>query len=194
MVASATVEPGATVGEGTRVWDLAQIRAGASVGAECTIGRNVFIDQGVRIGARCKIQNNALIYAPAELGDGVFVGPGAILTNDRHPRAVSPAGEVLGARDWRPDGVVVAEGASIGAGAVVVAGVRIGRWATVAAGAVVHRDVAAYELVGGVPARHLRWVGPAGRPLEPTDEPGRWRCPVTGDHFVERDGRLGPQR
>jgi serine acetyltransferase len=80
----------------------------------------------------------------------------------------------------------------VGAGAVVVAGVTVGRWALVAAGAVVVADVAPYALVGGVPARRLRWVGRAGVPLEPAGEPGRWRCPVTGEDYLERDGGLWP--
>ena len=189
---SAVVEPGAEIGDGTRVWDLTQVRTGARIGRSCTIGRNVFVDQGVVIGDRCKVQNNALLYAPATLADGVFIGPGAILTNDRFPRAVAPDGQAKGAADWQSDGVTVAEGASVGAGAVVVAGVTVGPWSTVAAGAVVASDVPAFALVAGVPARPMGWVGRAGVRLEPTGEPGRWRCPTTGEAYLEKDGGLCP--
>lgn len=176
---TATVEPGASIGEGSTVWDLAQVRAGATVGARCTIGRNVFIDAGVVVGQHCKVQNNALVYAPAVIEDGVFIGPAAVLTNDRFPRAVTPNGEPKAPDDWAPSGVHVRSGASIGASATVVAGVTIGAWALVAAGSVVTADVDDFALVAGVPARRIGWVGRHGHRLEPEDD--LWRCPVTGE-------------
>ncbi|MGK2948762.1 MAG: DapH/DapD/GlmU-related protein [Acidimicrobiales bacterium] len=185
VAASAVVEEGAQVGVDCTVWDLSQIRTGAVLGAECTIGRNVFVDAGVVLGARCKIQNNALLYAPARLGDGVFIGPGVILTNDRLPRAVSPTGYLLGAADWMGEGVTVDDGAAIGARSVVVAGVHVGAWALVGAGSVVVADVPAYALVVGNPARRIGWVGRTGARLDPAD-PGTLRCPVTGSRFVDR--------
>lgn len=186
IAGSATVELGALIGDGTRIWDLTQVRTDAVVGRDCTIGRNVFIDAGVIIGDRCKIQNNALVYAPATIAHGVFIGPAAVLSNDRNPRAVDIDGEVKSAAGWEAIGVRVDEGASIGAGALVVAGARVGAWALVAAGAVVTRDVPAHALVAGVPARRVGWVGRAGVRLEPDGD--RWRCPSTGELFVERDG------
>ena len=188
LAASAVVEDGATIGEGTTVWDLSQVRAGARIGPDCTIGRNVFIDTGVTIGARCKIQNNALVYAPAVIGDGVFIGPAAVLSNDRNPRAVRPDGQRKDTSAWEAAGVTVEDGASIGAGAVVVAGSRLGAWCLVGAGAVVAGDVAPFALVVGVPATRIGWVGRAGARLEPDGD--MLRCPVTGDRFVERDGLL----
>jgi UDP-2-acetamido-3-amino-2,3-dideoxy-glucuronate N-acetyltransferase len=188
---TADVDPRATVGAGTLVWHLAQIREDAVVGEECIIGRGAYLGPGVRLGRRCKVQNHALIYEPAVLADGVFVGPAVVLTNDLFPRAVTPDGTLKGADDWHAVGVVVHEGAAIGARAVCVAPLTIGRWATVAAGAVVTRDVADFALVAGVPARRVGWVGRAGMRLEATGEPGTWRCPSTGELYVETsDGRL----
>ncbi len=188
---TATIEAGVTIGAGTRVWDQAHIRAGARLGTGCIVGRNAFVDRDVVVGDHCKIQNNALLYTPAVLGNGVFVGPAAILTNDRLPRAVNPDLTLKTATDWAPDGVVVGDGASIGAGAVVVAGVRIGAWAMVAAGAVVTADVPAHALVAGVPARRIRWLGRTGQTLESLPD-GTWRCPDTGEHLRPGDDGLQP--
>jgi acetyltransferase-like isoleucine patch superfamily enzyme len=189
---TAEVEAGAVVGEGTVVWQYAHIRAGARVGRECIVGRGAYVGPGVRIGNRCKLQNYALVYEPAVLGDGVFVGPAAVFTNDLHPRAVTPDGQLKTADDWDAVGVTVGAGASIGARAVCVAPVRIGAWATVAAGAVVVHDVPDYALVAGVPARQIGWVGEAGHRLKPDtlDGGAGWLCPVTGFRYLEREGLL----
>ena len=191
---TADIDPSATIGEGTRVWHLAQIREGAAIGRDCVIGRGAYIGAGGRVGDGCKIQNHALVYEPARLGSGAFVGPAAVLTNDRHPRAVNPDGSPKGAGDWTRVGVDVARGASIGARAVCVAPVSIGPWAMVAAGAVVTRDVPAYALVAGVPARRIGWVGEAGEPLVPGAEPGRFTCPATGRGYrLDGAGALAPE-
>jgi acetyltransferase-like isoleucine patch superfamily enzyme len=136
-----------------------------------------------------KLQNYSLIYEPARLGDGVFVGPAAVLTNDEYPRAVTPDGQLKTGDDWTAVGVTIDEGAAIGARAVCVAPVRIGRWALVAAGAVVVKDVPDFALVVGVPARQVGWVGRAGVPLERKGD-GRYVCPRTGEAYLESDGRL----
>ena len=185
---SAQVHPTALIGTGTRIWDLAQVREGAVIGHDCIVGRAAYIDEGVRLGARCKVQNAALLYAPAVLGNGVFIGPGVIFTNDTYPRAVNPDGSVKSADDWTPTGVSVAEGASIGARAVCVAPVSIGRWATVAAGAVVTKDVPSHGLMVGVPARRIGWVGKSGQRLVARDE--TWLDEQTLERYEERDGVL----
>lgn len=193
VASSAVIEPGAAIGDGTVVWDLCQVRAGAVIGDQCLLGRNVFVDAGVVIGDRCKLQNNALLYAPARLGQGVFVGPAVVLTNDRRPRAVDPGGDLLVAGGWQASGVDVGDGAAIGAGAVVVAGVRVGRWAMVGAGAVVVHDVAPHALVAGNPARRIGWVGRGGsRLVIAGGGDSVLRCPDTGDRFVDHGDHLEP--
>jgi acetyltransferase-like isoleucine patch superfamily enzyme len=185
------VDGRAQVADSARVWGLAQVREEASVGENCIVGRGAYIDAGVRVGANCKIQNNALVYAPAILEEGVFIGPAAILTNDTFPRAINPDGSVKTASDWEMVGVTVRRGASIGAGAIVLGGVEVGEWALVAAGAVVSKDVAPYALVAGVPARRVSWVGPSGRTLVERD--GVWVDPGTGAEFEVRDERIEPR-
>lgn len=192
MADSADVAESADIGEGTRIWHLAQIREGAELGRNCNVGRGAYVGPGVRVGDNCKLQNYALVYEPACLADGVFVGPAAVLTNDLHPRAITPEGSLKGADDWVAVGVTVGRGASIGARAVCIAPVFIGEWATVAAGAVVTKDVPAYALVAGVPARQLGWVGESGIPLK-QDDGESWLCPATGRRYIEARGQLLPQ-
>src|SRR5690606_8430359 len=122
-------------------WHLAQVREDAVLGENCVVGRGAYVGTGVVMGKNCMLQNYALVYEPAKLGDGVFIGPAVVLTNDTYPRSVTPDGELKSASDWEPVGVTIEDGASIGARAVCVAPVTIGRWATVAAGAVVTKDV-----------------------------------------------------
>lgn len=177
-----------TLGLGTKIWNLAQIRERASVGENCVVGRGAYIGAGVVLGANCKVQNDALLYEPAVLGNGVFVGPAAVLTNDLFPRAINPGGDLKDSADWNPVGVVIDAGASIGARAVCVAPLRVGEWAMVAAGAVVTHDVKPFSLVRGVPARHAGWVGRAGVPL--VGRAGFYECPVTGEEYREVDGNL----
>ena len=185
---TADVDERASIGDDTKIWHLAQVREHAAVGAGCVIGRGAYIGTGVRMGANCKVQNYALVYEPAELADGVFIGPAVVLTNDTYPRAVNPDGTAKGSDDWQAVGVRIDRGASIGARAVCIAPVRIGAWATVAAGAVVTRDVPAHALVAGVPARQVGWVGSAGHPL--LEVAGGWLCPLTGQQYREADNGL----
>lgn len=188
-VDTAQVDASVALGDGTVVWELAQVRERATVGAECVIGRGAYVDAGVQVGDRVKIQNYALVYAPAVLEDGVFVGPAAVLTNDTYPRSVDPSGALKRGSDWEAKGVHVRTGASIGAHATVLAGVTVGRWALVAAGAVVVRDVPDHALVAGVPARRLAWVGRAGVPLVEQQD-GTWQCPQTQQTYVVEGSTL----
>lgn len=180
---TADVDVSATISDSAQIWHLAQIREGAVIGADVVVGRGAYVGTGVRVGDASKIQNYALVYEPAELGSGVFVGPGAILTNDRHPRAANADGTPKTAADWHPVGVTVHDGASIGAGAVCVAPITLGRYCMVAAGSVVVADVPAFALVAGSPARAIGWVGHHGVRLEPVEGSAQLRCPVSGELF-----------
>jgi UDP-2-acetamido-3-amino-2,3-dideoxy-glucuronate N-acetyltransferase len=141
ILPSADVDSSATLGDGTSIWHLAQIRDGVVLGKNCVIGRGAYIGSGVTLGDNCKVQNYALVYEPATLGTGVFIGPAAVLTNDQYPRAVNADLSLKSGSDWEAVGVTIHEGASIGARAVCVAPLTIGKWALVAAGAVVTKDV-----------------------------------------------------
>ena len=190
ILPSADLDDGVSIGDGSSVWHLAQVRGGVEIGENVVVGRGAYIGTGVHVGDNCKIQNYALVYEPAYLEDGVFIGPAAVLTNDTFPRAVNPDGTPKSAHDWEPVGVTIERGASIGARATCVAPVTVGAWATVAAGAVVVKDVPAYALVAGVPARRIGWVGESGVPLVPGERETHWVCPATGDRYVESNGIL----
>jgi len=165
---TADLESDVTVGPRTSIWHRAQVRTGARIGAECVIGRDAFIDEGVTLGSRVKIQNLALLYHGVTVEDGVFIGPNAILTNDRYPRAITATGELARGDDWIVSPITLRHGCSIGAGAVVVAGTDVGRFATVGAGSIVTRDVADHALVVGGPARRIGWVCACGARLNET--------------------------
>ncbi len=192
---TADLEADVTVGPRSSIWHRAQVRIGATIGAECIIGRDAFIDEGVTLGDRVKVQNLALVYHGVTVEDGVFIGPNAILTNDRYPRAITADGALARADDWTVSPITLRTGCSIGAGAVVVAGVDVGRFATVGAGSVVTRTVPDHALVAGSPARRIGWVCGCGQRLVDTagetvrgDHEGAAACPrcrstytITGD-------------
>lgn len=186
---TADIDPTADIGPGSMVWHLSQVREYARVGPGCILGRGSYVGPGVILGKNCKVQNFALIYEPALLEDGVFIGPAAVLTNDEFPRAVTVDGVRKSADDWHLVGVTVRTGASIGARAVCIAPLTIGRWSTIAAGAVVTRDVPDFALMVGVPARRVGWVGRSGVPLIPSG-PETFTCPVTGEKYREHEGNL----
>ncbi len=184
IMESADVSPEAVIADSASIWHLAQVREAARIGENCIVGRGAYIGTGVTMGDNCKIQNYALVYEPAKLGHGVFIGPAVVLTNDHNPRAINADGTVKSAHDWEPVGVTIEDGAAIGARSVCVAPVTIGRWATIAAGAVVTKDVPPYALMAGVPARRMGWVGRAGERLIPdAQDPTIFVCPKTGERY-----------
>lgn len=149
----ADVSAEATIGEGTRIWGWTQVMPKAVIGKGCNIGTHVTIDTGVSIGDSCKVQAGARIFHGAKIGKGVFIGPNAVLTNDKHPRAVNEDSTPKTNDDWTEQGVTVKDGAAIGASSVICPGVTIGEFATVGAGSVVTKDVPDYATVYGNPAR-----------------------------------------
>ncbi|OIO89382.1 MAG: N-acetyltransferase [Anaerolineae bacterium CG2_30_64_16] len=179
---TAEVSAEAEIGEGTAIWNQAQVRNGARIGRECIIGKNVYIDFDVPIGDRVKIQNNCSVYHGAALEDGVFLGPHVVITNDLYPRAINPDGTLQGDADWEVSPVRVCRGAAIGAGAVILPGVTVGAFALVGAGAVVTRDVPAHGLVVGNPARLIGYVCVCGRRLG--EDGAGLRCAHCGSRFT----------
>lgn len=189
IATTADIDQRAIIGVNSQIWHLAQVREHARIGPGCIIGRGAYIGPGVILGRNCKVQNYALVYEPATLEDGVFVGPAVVFTNDLFPRAINVDGTRKTTDDWPLVGVIVRTGASIGARAVCIAPVTIGRWAMVAAGSVVTKDVSEFALVAGSPARRIGWVGRSGVTLEQADN-GQFVCPSTGERYTESDGFL----
>ena len=179
---TAIVAESVYIGDGAKIWDYAKIRENVTLGENVIIGSYVYLGPGITVGRNTKIQNNAQIYEPAVINAGVFIGPGVIFTNDHNPRAINSDGSQKSASDWQQAGVVVNQGASIGAGAVCVGPVQIGEWATVGAGSVVIDSVSNYALVVGVPAKQIGWVGKLGVKLI-EQSPTSFKCPVSGDLY-----------
>lgn len=155
---TAIVDDGAVIGAGTRVWHFVHVSAGAVIGEDCVLGQNVYVANGVRIGHRVRIQNNVSVFAGVEIADEVFLGPSCVFTNVVNPRAF-----VARKSEFRTTRVGL--GASVGANATIVCGHDLGDYAFVAAGAVVTRDVPAYALVMGNPARQRGWACRCGERL-----------------------------
>lgn len=179
---SAIVDDGATLGPGTRVWHFAHVCGGARVGAGCSLGQNVFVANDVRIGDRVKVQNNVSVYDAVTIEDDVFCGPSMVFTNVYNPRA-----SVVRKDQYRR--TLVRRGATIGANATIVCGVTIGEYAFVAAGAVINRDVPAFALMAGVPARQIGWMSRHGERLAlGVNAAGSAACPHSGDIYSARFG------
>jgi len=157
------------IGEGTTIHAFVHVMAGAVIGRNCKIGDHVFIESGVILGDNVTVKNGVSIWEHVHVGDNVFLGPNAVLTNDRYPRR----GDT-----WTPAPTWIEEGVTVGANATIVCGVRLGRRAFVGAGSVVTHDVAPYVLVAGNPARQQGWVCHCGRPL--AEETGPIACPGCG--------------
>lgn len=158
---SSYLDSGAQVGAGTRIWHFSHVSSGAVIGEGCTLGQNVFVASGVRIGNGVKIQNNVSVYEGVILEDYVFCGPSMVFTNVKTPRSEFPRNT---SADYTP--TVVKRGASIGANATVVTGITLHEGAFVAAGAVVTRDVPAYTIVAGVPAKPIGHMSASGDVLD----------------------------
>ncbi|MFN0195627.1 MAG: acyltransferase [Planctomycetaceae bacterium] len=148
------IAPSVVLGEGVRIFDFVNLY-GCSIGDETKIGTFVEIQKNAHIGARCKISSHTFICEGVTIEDEVFIGHHVCFTNDLHPRATNPEGQLQGEADWSVVPTLVKRGASIGSGAIILAGITIGEGAMIGAGAVVTKNVAAGETVAGVPARIL---------------------------------------
>lgn len=155
---TAEVSEKAKIGDGTKIWNLAQVREDSVIGRDCVISKNVYIDEKAVLGDRAKAQNNVNVYHGVTIEDDVFLGPSMTFTNDFYPRAFNA--------DWEITETVVKRGASIGANATVVCGVTIGEYAMIGSGSVVTKDVPAFALVAGNPARRIGWVCKCGRRMD----------------------------
>ena len=174
---SAIVDDGAQLGDGTRVWHFAHVSAGAHIGEGCSLGQGVYVGNDVHIGRNVKIQNNVSVYDAVTLEDDVFCGPSMVFTNVHNPRSAVPRKD-----EYRR--TLVRQGATLGANCTIVCGTTIGAHAFVGAGAVVSRDVPAYALVVGVPARRIGWMSRHGERLDlPASGQGEAVCPATGERY-----------
>ena len=174
---SAIVDEGAQLGDGTRVWHFAHVSAGARIGQRCSLGQGVFVANDVTIGHNVKIQNNVSVFDAVTLEDDVFCGPSMVFTNVHNPRSA-----VVRKNEYRR--TLVKRGATLGANCTLVCGCTVGEYAFVGAGAVVSRDVPAFALVVGVPARRIGWMSRHGERLPlPARGTGEAACPATGERY-----------
>jgi len=181
---SAIVDDGAQIGEGSRVWHFVHVCGGARIGKGVSLGQNVFVGNKVVIGDRCKIQNNVSVYDDVTLEEGVFCGPSMVFTNVYNPRSLIERKD-----EYR--NTLVKKGATLGANCTIVCGITIGEFAFVGAGAVVNKNVPAYALMVGVPARQIGWMSEFGEQLKlPLQGKGEVVCEHTGSRYVLQGTQL----
>ena len=181
---SAIVDEGAVIGDDSRVWHFAHVCAGAKIGKGVSLGQNVFVGNKVQIGDYCKIQNNVSVYDNVTLEEGVFCGPSMVFTNVYNPRSL-----IERKNEYR--NTLVKRGSTLGANCTIVCGITVGEFAFVGAGAVVNRDIPAYALVVGVPAKQIGWMSEFGEQLQlPLTGNAEVRCSHTHDLYVLNDSKL----
>ena len=182
---TAVVDEGCTIGEGTKIWHFSHIMPNCVIGEKCNIGQNVVVSPEVVLGKNVKVQNNVSIYTGVICEDDVFLGPSMVFTNVMNPRSA------VNRRDQYSK-TVVRKGASIGANATIVCGNDIGEYAFIGAGSVVTKEVPAYALVVGNPARQIGWMSAYGHRLS-FDETGKASCPESSEVYLLADGRVTKQ-
>lgn len=181
---SAIVDDGATIGGGTRIWHFVHVSPGARIGERCSLGQNVYVGNDVTIGHNVKIQNNVSVYDAVTLEDDVFCGPSMVFTNVYNPRSA-----VTRKNEYRR--TLVKRGATLGANCTIVCGSTVGEYAFVGAGAVINRDVPAFALMVGVPARQVGWMSRFGERLPlPLQGEGEATCPQTGERYRLEGGAV----
>lgn len=181
---TAIVDEGAQIGDDSRVWHWAHVCSGAKIGQGVSLGQNVFVGNNVTIGDRCKIQNNVSVYDNVNLEEGVFCGPSMVFTNVYNPRALIE-------RKDQYRNTLVKKGATLGANCTIVCGITIGEYAFVAAGAVVTKNVKAYALMAGVPAKQIGWMSQYGRKLDlPVEGEAQTICPYTQQQYKLNNGQV----
>jgi len=175
---SAIVDEGAQIGAGSRIWHFVHVCGGAKIGKGVSLGQNVFVGNKVTIADNCKIQNNVSVYDNVHLEEGVFCGPSMVFTNVYNPRSL------IERKDQYLD-TIVKKGATLGANCTIVCGVTIGEYAFIGAGAVVNKDVPAYALMVGVPAKQIGWMSEFGEQLDlPLSGHAETTCQHTGDTYI----------
>ena len=181
---TAIVDEGAQIGDDTRVWHWVHVCGKAIIGSKCSLGQNVFVGNAVWIGNNVKIQNNVSVYDNVTLEDDVFCGPSMVFTNVYNPRSA-----VTRKDEYR--NTLVKRGATLGANCTVVCGVTIGEYAFVGAGSVINKDVPAFALMVGVPAKQIGWMSRFGERVDlPLTGEGVYTCPHTGDMYELSNGKL----
>lgn len=181
---SSYVDEPCEIGEGTKIWHFSHVMKNSVIGKGCNLGQNVLVSSGVRLGDNCKIQNNVSLYTGVVLEDHVFCGPSMVFTN-----VVNPRSEVIRKDEYKP--TLVRRGASLGANCTIVCGVSIGQYAFVGAGAVVTRDVPAFALVTGSPARLRGWMCRCGIKLQLSGPEAT--CGACGSAYRLHEGILTPE-
>ncbi len=179
---TAVIDRGCEIGRGSRIWHFCHIMPGAVLGENCNLGQNVFVGSGVVLGRNVKVQNNVSIYTGVACGDDVFLGPSVVFTNIINPRS-----QIV--RKGRYTRTSVGRGVTIGANATIICGIAIGDHAFVAAGAVVTRDVQAYSLVMGSPARPAGWMSEYGHRLRFGPD-GIAECPESKEKYLLKNNRV----
>lgn len=168
---SSYVDDNVTIGSGTKIWHFTHVMQNCHIGDDCSLGQNVVVGPNVKVGNRVKIQNNVSVYEGVTLEDGVFCGPSCVFTNVNNPRS-----EIVRKNEYR--NTIVKRGASIGANATIICGHDLGEYCFIAAGAVVTKEVPAYALMAGTPARRIGWMSKAGGRLG--DD---LKCPIDGTSY-----------
>jgi UDP-2-acetamido-3-amino-2,3-dideoxy-glucuronate N-acetyltransferase len=177
---SAIIDEGCDIGEGTKIWHFSHVMPNCRIGEHCNIGQNVVISPEVILGKNVKVQNNVSIYTGVICEDDVFLGPSMVFTNVTNPRSAVN-------RKNQYAKTVVKKGASIGANATIVCGHDIGEFAFIGAGAVVTKNVPAYALVIGNPARQTGWMSEYGQKLN-FNKAGEASCPESGEEYLLKEG------